>query len=255
MLESQRNEVDLQEWEPTVFVDVMKFIYSDQVFFSSASTLEYLWEIFLASKYFGVERMSRLCEQFISKEKLSMNNVCQLWKSASDYQAEQVELACIRFCEQKFEQVCNTPGFVSLPKELFLHILGSDELQITSVEILTQAALVWAKNHLRDVSPQEMAERRRLLFGEIYPRIRTPRKWDAATFGLLKTRVSDQSLQKDFPIISHFGFASLSAAEASQVCHHLRGVTAPGLRLANLHRRLITSASPSHSPCSPQHLR
>jgi len=174
MKESFQTEITVTEWEPELFMAVLRFIYSDQVLFSTLTSNEFIWELYMAAKYYSLDRLARLCEQAVISDKISIETVCLLWNTASELDSKPVEQACIRFMEQNFEQIVKTDHYFILPKELFLYVLQAEGLVVSSQDVVSEAIRRWAKAQtdvygVDTVSKQE-------LFYQFFPLQRIHRK-------------------------------------------------------------------------------
>jgi len=175
MKESFEREIQVAEWDPEIFTAIIRFIYSDQVLFSQDTQTDRVWSLFMAAKYYGLDRLLRLCEQFLISEKLSLETVCLLWNVSAEVDAKQVEAACRKYFEQQFENIIVHPcdNFNYLHKDLFLNALKSEDLMVSDQDKVAKAVLKWGQaqmsNPNTNITKQE-------LFCTFFPLLRLRRK-------------------------------------------------------------------------------
>lgn len=176
MKESFLTEIEIHDWNPQVFMDVLKFIYSELVALTSSMTLEIVWELFMAAKYYGLDRLARLCEQHVVNERINNETVTLLWNTAREVDAKHVDQACNRYYEQNFEQIAKTESFGVLPKELFLHILRSEDLVVSNQDVIPQAVIHWGQAQQELFGPEAVSKQD--IFVQFFPLLRLRRKWN-----------------------------------------------------------------------------
>lgn len=167
-------EIEVSEWDPSIFETVMRFIYTDQLKLSDFD-LDSLWELYLAARYYGLDRLCKLCEHFLSTELLTPETASSIWKTAVDLDAKKTETACLRYFEQNFESISKTQSFLELPKELLMKVLRSEELVVSANHVIMDAILNWSKAQLADC--ENKTEAKKNLFCEFFPVLRMKRKW------------------------------------------------------------------------------
>jgi hypothetical protein len=164
MRESYQTEIIVSEWESDIFMAVLRFIYSDQVIFNATTPTEFIWSLFMAARYYGLDRLAVLCEQFMISARISLDTVCLLWNTASEVDNKSVAFACIQFIEQNFEQLVKTDHYFILSKELFLRILLSENITVSSQDVLVEAIMKWTKAQIPlDVNGMENSDLYQLL--------------------------------------------------------------------------------------------
>jgi len=186
MKESFQQEIEINAWDPEIFMAVLKFIYSDQIVFSSETQTDKVWALHMAAKYYNLDRLLKLCEQFLIGEKLDLEGVCLLWNTSVSVEidAKQVAAACRKYFETHFEAISTTEGFSMLNKELFLDVLGSEDLIISSQEKVSEAVLKWGRIQMSKndgITKQE-------LFCQFFPLLRMRRKWAPMNLSLEETK-------------------------------------------------------------------
>lgn len=146
MKETFQSQFEVSDFEPEIFLIVLKFIYSDQIYFNPAMTIEKIWDVIIAARYYGLDRLDKLCQQYLVGEKLSVDTVVTLWNQSCQVSAIHVSNACQRFLEEHLQQVLQLETFGLLEKSLFMQLLNSNTLQVSNQEILIQAILKWSKS-------------------------------------------------------------------------------------------------------------
>jgi len=135
MKETKEKEFLINDWEPDVFKAVLRFIYCDQMAWNPATDIDRIWDIFLAGKFYGLERLCRLCETFIVQEKMKTQQLPEIWNTAHELGANYTENCCYRIMELRFEKMVKSEEFLSLPKEIFQKLVISEKLVLSSEEV------------------------------------------------------------------------------------------------------------------------
>lgn len=175
MKETFQNEIEVNAWDPEVFTAIIRFIYSDQVLFGPETQVDRVWALYMAARYYQLERLLRLCEQFLITERLSIDTVCLLWNTSIDLDAKEVEAASRKYFEQHFEEITEAESFVYINKDLLLSALKSEELIVSNQDKVAQAILKWGRAQMGmgiNITKQE-------LFCTFFPLLRSvKRKWN-----------------------------------------------------------------------------
>lgn len=175
MKETFQNEIEVNAWDPEVFTAIIRFIYSDQVLFGPETQVDRVWSLYMAARYYQLDRLLRLCEQFLISERLSIDTVCLLWNTSIDLDAKDVEIAARKYFEQHFEEITEAETFVYLNKDLLLSALKSEELFVSNQDKVAQAILKWGRAQMGmgvNITKQE-------LFCTFFPLLRSiKRKWN-----------------------------------------------------------------------------
>jgi len=173
MKESYQKEIEVKAWDPSIFIAIIRFIYTDQVLFTAETVVESIWGLFTASRYYGLERLQKLCQQFLINEKLSLETVCLLWNTASELDAKEVQETCTNYFLQHFENIMHTEGFISLHRDLFLAALRSSELMVSDPDKVSQAVLHWGRAQMNNPNSNITKQE---LFCTFFPLLRLKRR-------------------------------------------------------------------------------
>lgn len=176
MRETFASEIPIYEILPEIFVVVLKFIYSDQLFLDSSETpADKVFQIFDAARYYGLDRLMRYCENSLIEQYLCEETATDLWNSAVSINCPFVASACRQFYEERFENIIHLESFPYLDKTLFLILLESERLIVSSQQVLTQAIVAWGKVHTGSESENYLSKRD--FIGIFFPLLRKPRIW------------------------------------------------------------------------------
>jgi len=100
---------------------------------------------------------------------------------AEVYEAKHVSASCLKYFEQNFETAIKSEGFPNLDKQLFLQSLKSENLVVSTPDIINEAILIWGKAHTHrnnsDSTTPSQAISKQELFYHFFPVLRQKRKW------------------------------------------------------------------------------
>ena len=127
MVESGRKSVQLNGVSKKAFLKVLEMIYSDDAVLEGESDegLQLATEVFIAADQFGVDRLKRVCEQFISQS-VNVENAADILLTADLHNATGLRGRCMDFILRHFDAVSKSTSFEALAKynvELLLEII------------------------------------------------------------------------------------------------------------------------------------
>jgi len=116
--ESKENEVTLPDVQYEIFLDILKYIYTDEGCLSSPDRAI---EIIGAANYFKLDRLKSLCEIAI-KDSIDIENAAYIFQVASRHEAWQLKAFTMDFIMENYDQVSNSKCFEDLDKPLLVEV-------------------------------------------------------------------------------------------------------------------------------------
>lgn len=157
MLESRLDTIEIQNVEPQVFLAILHFIYTDQPpIHPQRTSPEEAWQLFDAARYYRLERLERVCESYLVNECLCEETATDLWNTAYQWNASNVNHSCKKYYLQHFENIVSHENFVNLNVDLLLIVLSSDDLIVSSQQIVVKAVIIWGKAHTLNPNNPEL---------------------------------------------------------------------------------------------------
>jgi len=116
--ESKDTEVTLADVQYDIFLDVLKYIYTDE---ASLHSPDRAIEIIGAANYFKLDRLKALCEHVI-KESIEIENAAYILQVASRFESWQLKAFTMDFIMENYDKVSNTKCFDDLDKALLVEV-------------------------------------------------------------------------------------------------------------------------------------
>lgn len=116
--ESKDNQVVLSDVQHDIFLDILKYIYSDE---TSLHSPDRAIEIIAAANYFKLDRLKALCESVI-KDSIEIENAAYILQVASRFEAWQLKAFAMDFIMEHYDQVSVTKCFDDLEKHLLVEV-------------------------------------------------------------------------------------------------------------------------------------
>jgi len=126
--ESKESEVTLREVQYDIFLDCLKYMYTDEV---ATNSPDHAIEILGAANYFKLDRLKAVCENII-KDSIEIENAAYILQIANQYEAWQLKAYTMDFIMENYDQVSSTKCFDDLDKPLLV------EVTKTAVKLLTK---------------------------------------------------------------------------------------------------------------------
>lgn len=117
MYETKADEIRLKDVSHSVFMALVRFLYTDQLPAGGALVLPLLHQ----AQKFGLPRLSLLCQRSLEAQ-LDANNVAALLDAADTHRAMPLRNACIAFILRNFDMVSCTRGFLQLRDDLLREV-------------------------------------------------------------------------------------------------------------------------------------
>jgi hypothetical protein len=116
--ESQSNLIRIFDCSPNVFIDILKFIYTDSCFISEENC-NLLME---QANFFQLDRLKAICENYW-RDNLNVNNACSIIQIADRFNATQLKDFAREFIFSHIQEVITTESFKELDQVLVSQIL------------------------------------------------------------------------------------------------------------------------------------
>jgi len=121
--ESQSNEIQIFDCTPSVFTDVLRYIYTDSCAVNDSNCISLLEQ----ANFFQIDRLKAICERYWF-DNINNRNCCSVLQVADRFNASQLKDFAMEFIFKNIQDVVKTEGFGELDQSLVSHIL------ITSVQ-------------------------------------------------------------------------------------------------------------------------
>eukprot|EP00056_Hartaetosiga_gracilis_P017575 m.7725 g.7725 ORF g.7725 m.7725 type:complete len:286 (+) comp5867_c0_seq1:80-937(+) len=121
----------LADLKPKVFKTLLEFMYCNRCSLTQNTVVDTL----AASIEYGLDGLADCCSDYI-KNYLNIDTACMAVQAAIVYDQPDLRDTCMTFIEDNTRAVLKSKHFVEISPETFAHILQSDHLQITEMELL-----------------------------------------------------------------------------------------------------------------------
>jgi len=116
--ESKENEINLEDIQYDIFLDLLKYIYTDE---SPLRNADRAVDIIGAANYFKLDRLKALCELMI-KDNIEVENAAYILQVASRHEAWQLKRFALDYIMSHYDEVEKTKSFDELDKPLLLEV-------------------------------------------------------------------------------------------------------------------------------------
>jgi len=116
--ESQSNIIRIFDCSPSIFIDILKFIYTDSCFINEENCNSLMEQ----ANFFQLDRLKAICENFWIGN-LNVNNACSIIQIADRFNATQLRDFAREFIFSHIQEVIMTEGFKELDQTLVSQIL------------------------------------------------------------------------------------------------------------------------------------
>jgi len=116
--ESHSNIIRIYDCSPSVFIDILKFIYTDSCFISEENSNALMEQ----ANFFQLDRLKAICENYW-RDNLNVNNACSIIQTADRFNATQLRDFAREFIFSHIHEVIATEGFKELDQVLVSQIL------------------------------------------------------------------------------------------------------------------------------------
>ncbi|XP_076462574.1 actin-binding protein IPP-like isoform X2 [Babylonia areolata] len=149
MTEGKEEHVTLHDLSPSVFEQLIHFMYSGSIQVNG----ENCQELLAAADMLQLLPVLTLCQQFLIQQ-LAADNCVGIYVLGELHQLQEVQDASERYLEQHFLQVVGEEEFRSLEWRQLVHFLHSELLQVDCEGQVLRAALRWLQHDMHARLPQ-----------------------------------------------------------------------------------------------------
>jgi hypothetical protein len=93
---------------------------------------------------FWIQPLKELATQFLQNN-ITEDNSIEILHTAAYFGLTNLHNTCMRFIENKFEQVVKTDGFLQTDPSLLMEIILSNNLSVTREEIVYESVMNWSE--------------------------------------------------------------------------------------------------------------
>ena len=166
---AERDCVEIPDCEYESLLEVLRFIYSDEVNINSCNVMEVLY---LAKKYM-LPTLAEKCSDYL-KENLDASGVFLVLPQAQKYEEKDLLDHCWKLIETETVEAVESDGFVAIERSVLEELVERDSLNIKEVELF-KAVDCWAGMECEKQGLKaEGSVKRRILGERIVKGIRFP---------------------------------------------------------------------------------
>ncbi|PAV68291.1 hypothetical protein WR25_12947 [Diploscapter pachys] len=149
-------EIELPDVEPSAFLTLLKYLYTDDVNIGAESVMTTLY----TAKKYGVPALEMACIDFL-KQNLGADNSFMLLSQARLFDERQLEQLCLEIIDKSTNDALNGEGFTEIDQETLCAVLSRDTLRVREASLF-HAMVRWASEECRrkglDVNPNNKRE-------------------------------------------------------------------------------------------------
>ncbi|XP_075212237.1 BTB/POZ domain-containing protein 6-like isoform X2 [Lycorma delicatula] len=138
---AEKNQVKIEDVNPSTFKALMKYIYTDEISFDSVATAISIYE---ACEKYDLVHLKKVSAVFISS-KLVPANVCSILDFALFYKDETVTSKCFNIIKTKTDAVLETSDFLSCSLKILNNIVTQSEFNVSELHLF-KAIEKWARS-------------------------------------------------------------------------------------------------------------
>lgn len=161
-------EVELPDVEPSAFLTLLKFLYSDDVSISPDSVMTTLY----TAKKYAVPALEGACVDFL-KAQLGADNAFLLLTQARLFDEPQLASLCMQVIDKNTHEALAADGFVEIDVDTLCAVLSRDSLRVREV-VLFQALVRWASEQCERKGLEPSVDNKRAMIGSALSLIRFP---------------------------------------------------------------------------------
>ena len=168
-LAETRNSIELPDCEHDSLLELLRYIYSDEVNLSGSNVMGVLY---LAKKYM-VPTLADKCTEYL-QENLDPLNVFSVLPQAQKYEEKNLVDKCWKLIDKETEEAIKSDEFATIERSLFEAVVERDTLNIPEIELF-KAVNLWATKRCEEQGlSTDGSEKRRILGERIVKGIRFP---------------------------------------------------------------------------------
>ncbi|XP_055613112.1 BTB/POZ domain-containing protein 2-like [Uranotaenia lowii] len=139
--ESEENEIVLDDIEPKIFLDILRFIYCGKI----DLTFDNIHEIYIHSRKYMVIELLNMASVFLEKN-IEPNNVLKIFTQNRFYGFQFVDEKCLKHLRNNPLFYFNHVDFSLIDRDSLGLILNSQKINCTDDQLMG-ALDIWEKNH------------------------------------------------------------------------------------------------------------
>lgn len=160
--------ISIDDCEPEAFLELLRFIYYDQVNLNSGNVLDVLY---LANKYI-VPVLSKECVNYLL-ENVQTENVLDVLNAAVCFGEKRLEKHCWSILSRRTSEIILSDSFADVDKPLLTNILQKDCLNVSEIDVFN-AIKKWAEKECSRQSLEVNTQNQRSVLKDIIYLIRFP---------------------------------------------------------------------------------
>ncbi|XP_055619535.1 BTB/POZ domain-containing protein 6-like isoform X2 [Toxorhynchites rutilus septentrionalis] len=142
--ESVANEIVLEDIEPAIFLEIMRFVYCGKI----VLTFENIHEIYIHSRKYMLMELLNMASDFLEKN-IEPDNALKIFTQNRFYGFQFVDEKCLRMISNNPLYFFNHEDFATIDRESLSLILGSKKINCTDDQLLG-AMDIWEKTHEKE---------------------------------------------------------------------------------------------------------
>ncbi|KAJ7308216.1 hypothetical protein JRQ81_008736 [Phrynocephalus forsythii] len=161
-------EIELPDVEPSAFLALLKFLYSDEVQIGPETVMTTLY----TAKKYAVPTLEAHCVEFLKKN-LRADNAFMLLTQARLFDEPQLASLCLENIDKNTSDAINAEGFTDIDLDTLVAVLERDTLGIREVRLFN-AVVRWSEAECHRQQLQVVPENKRKALGKALALIRFP---------------------------------------------------------------------------------
>uniref|UniRef100_A0A8R1HW72 BTB domain-containing protein n=1 Tax=Caenorhabditis japonica TaxID=281687 RepID=A0A8R1HW72_CAEJA len=161
-------EIELPDVEPSAFLTLLKFLYSDEKDIGPENVMTTLY----TAKKYAVPAMERECVQFL-KQNLGPENAFLMLSQAKLFDEPELKQQCLEVIDKNTLDAMNGEGFTDIDLDTLCEVLTRDGLRVREL-FLFQAVIRWATYEAERRGMPPCSESRRSVLSRAIQLIRFP---------------------------------------------------------------------------------
>ncbi|XP_074650619.1 BTB/POZ domain-containing protein 1-like [Tubulanus polymorphus] len=162
------HEIELTDIEPSAFLALLKFLYSDEVHIGPETVMTTLY----TAKKYAVPALERACVDFL-KSNLSPDNAFMLLTQARLFDEPQLAALCLETIDKSTMEALHAEGFTEIDLNTLCAVLERDTLGIRESKLFS-AVVRWSEAECQRQNLSVDAGNQRLVLGDALNLIRFP---------------------------------------------------------------------------------
>lgn len=167
-LATTEDEITLPDVEPSAFLALLKFLYSDEVSIGPETVMTTLY----TAKKYAVPALEKHCVDFL-KRNLGPDNAFMLLTQARLFDEPQLAALCLECLDKNTPEALTADGFTDIDIETLSAVLDRDSLRVKESKLFS-AVLRWSEAECQRQALPVTIENKRSVLGRVLYQIRFP---------------------------------------------------------------------------------